>query len=234
MLGYLCVFFLTSTGFSSFPCPFTALHLAHVSSTRVGCVVPVTSPCRHQAVASRQFWVLLPSSQGWACLVHISQLQRVHISCSDANENKATYVLWNSAGASEKRGDQVEQFWVWWTHVCCFISQWIWKQILISLRSVSAFLCLSPSFPHSFPDCFNSHFSFTFPSILSPFLHFFSCFSNSLTTSYCYSLCKTTSIHILLISQRAEKRFAIKMETRFCFVMIYYILLWPLLCTLHW
>lgn len=59
------------------------------------------------------------------------QRMRIQISCSDANEHKASYVLWNSAGDSEKGDDQKKQFWVWWTHGCCMISQCIWKQIFI-------------------------------------------------------------------------------------------------------
>lgn len=108
--------------------------------------------------------------------------------------------------------------------VCCLISQWVWKQILIHLGQS---LCFSLFIP-----VFSSQFS-RLLQFFSPFLHF-SCSSGSLTTSSYYSQCKIASIHILLISQRAEKGFAITIESRFCFVMIYYILLWPLLCTLHW
>lgn len=86
---------------------------------------------------------------------------------------------------------------------------------------VSAFLCLSPSFPHSFPDCFNSsHLSFTFPSIPSPFLGFFSSL-NSLTASYYYSTyCVKLLLFTFSLSHKSEKGFAITVESRFCFVMI--------------
>lgn len=212
-----CGFFLNICLLFQFPLSFYGLaldtHLQQPSGVCCPCSQSLQAPgCGFQAVLGAPSFFPGLSLLSPDLSAPSSQKTRVQICCSDGNEHKASYFLWNSAGDSEEGDDQVEQLWMWWPRVCCLVSQWIWKQIThLTWVRIFAFLYLSLSFPHSFPDCFNacclSFTSFTFSSIPSPFLRFFSSSSNSLTTSCYFSAsCVRPLLFTFSLSHRVPRK----------------------------